>query len=202
MTELAEALPDDALFVDDSITTRASVYGALDFVEEHGDRIGRVGQNDFPEKLDEALLAEQRVFVLPPGLQIDFEAQLAHDAVSNAVVPAAGVLVVATRSDLGQIDDRGELPFLTQAAYGARHQTGLARCARAQYVTELLIGDTGEQRIVRGALDVTGTIRLHRAADDKEFRCLSSFGHARIVAGASWRQSAFRSQEVRKRARP
>jgi benzoylformate decarboxylase len=31
MTEVAAALPENTLFVDDSITTRASVYGALDF---------------------------------------------------------------------------------------------------------------------------------------------------------------------------
>jgi benzoylformate decarboxylase len=42
MTELAEALPDDALFVDDSITTRASVYGALDF-DESDDLVGIAG---------------------------------------------------------------------------------------------------------------------------------------------------------------
>jgi len=42
MTEVARALPDDALFVDDSITTRASVYGALDF-DEPDDLVGISG---------------------------------------------------------------------------------------------------------------------------------------------------------------
>ncbi len=42
MTELAAALPDDALFVDDSITTRASVYGALDF-DDPDDLVGIAG---------------------------------------------------------------------------------------------------------------------------------------------------------------
>jgi benzoylformate decarboxylase len=42
MTEVAEALPDDTLFVDDSITTRASVYGALDF-DQPDDLVGISG---------------------------------------------------------------------------------------------------------------------------------------------------------------
>ena len=42
MTEVATALPDNTLFVDDSITTRASVYGALDF-DQPDDLIGISG---------------------------------------------------------------------------------------------------------------------------------------------------------------
>jgi len=42
MTEVASALPDQTLFVDDSITTRASVYGALDF-DQPDDLIGISG---------------------------------------------------------------------------------------------------------------------------------------------------------------
>ncbi|MDA0352923.1 MAG: thiamine pyrophosphate-binding protein [Chloroflexi bacterium] len=42
MTEVAAALPQNTLFVDDSITTRASVYGALDF-DEPNDLVGISG---------------------------------------------------------------------------------------------------------------------------------------------------------------
>lgn len=42
MTEIAEALPDDAIVVDDSVTTRASVFGALDF-DEPGSLLGITG---------------------------------------------------------------------------------------------------------------------------------------------------------------
>ena len=42
MTEIAEALPDDAIIVDDSVTTRASVFGALDF-DEPGSLLGITG---------------------------------------------------------------------------------------------------------------------------------------------------------------
>lgn len=42
MTEIATALPDDAIIVDDSVTTRASIFGALDF-DEPGSLIGITG---------------------------------------------------------------------------------------------------------------------------------------------------------------
>ncbi len=42
MTEIAAALPDDAIIVDDSVTTRASVFGALDF-DESGSLLGITG---------------------------------------------------------------------------------------------------------------------------------------------------------------
>ena len=42
MTEIAAALPDDAIVVDDSVTTRASVFGALDF-DEPGSLLGITG---------------------------------------------------------------------------------------------------------------------------------------------------------------
>ena len=42
MTEIAAALPDDAIIVDDSVTTRASIFGALDF-DEPGSMIGITG---------------------------------------------------------------------------------------------------------------------------------------------------------------
>ena len=42
MTEIAAALPDDAIIVDDSVTTRASVFGALDF-DEPGSLLGITG---------------------------------------------------------------------------------------------------------------------------------------------------------------
>ena len=42
MKEIAEALPDDAIIVDDSVTTRASVFGALDF-DEPGSLLGITG---------------------------------------------------------------------------------------------------------------------------------------------------------------
>ena len=42
MTEIAEALPDDAIIVDDSVTTRASIFGALDF-DEPGSLLGITG---------------------------------------------------------------------------------------------------------------------------------------------------------------
>ncbi len=42
MTEIAEALPDDAIVVDDSVTTRASVFGALDF-DKPGSLLGITG---------------------------------------------------------------------------------------------------------------------------------------------------------------
>ena len=42
MSEIADALPDDAIIVDDSVTTRASVFGALDF-DEPGSLLGITG---------------------------------------------------------------------------------------------------------------------------------------------------------------
>ena len=42
MTEIAAALPDDAIIVDDSVTTRASIFGALDF-DEPGSLLGITG---------------------------------------------------------------------------------------------------------------------------------------------------------------
>ena len=42
MTEIADALPDDAIVVDDSVTTRASIFGALEF-EEPGSLLGITG---------------------------------------------------------------------------------------------------------------------------------------------------------------
>ena len=42
MTEIAAALPEDAIIVDDSVTTRASVFGALDF-DEPGRLLGITG---------------------------------------------------------------------------------------------------------------------------------------------------------------
>ena len=42
MTEIAAALPSDAIVVDDSVTTRASVFGALDF-DEPGSLLGITG---------------------------------------------------------------------------------------------------------------------------------------------------------------
>ena len=42
MTEIAAALPDDAIIVDDSVTTRASVFGAVDF-DEPGSLLGITG---------------------------------------------------------------------------------------------------------------------------------------------------------------
>ena len=42
MTEIAAALPDDAIIVDDSVTTRASVFSALDF-DEPGSLLGITG---------------------------------------------------------------------------------------------------------------------------------------------------------------
>ena len=42
MTEIAAALPDDAIIVDDSVTTRSSVFGALDF-DEPGSLLGITG---------------------------------------------------------------------------------------------------------------------------------------------------------------
>ncbi|MCY3637610.1 MAG: thiamine pyrophosphate-binding protein [Chloroflexi bacterium] len=42
MTEIAAALPDDAIVVDDSVTTRTSIFGALDF-DEPGSFIGITG---------------------------------------------------------------------------------------------------------------------------------------------------------------
>ena len=42
MTEIAEALPDDAIIVDDSVTTRSSIFGALDF-DEPGSLLGITG---------------------------------------------------------------------------------------------------------------------------------------------------------------
>ena len=42
MTEIADALPDDAIIVDDSVTTRASIFCALDF-EEPGSLLGITG---------------------------------------------------------------------------------------------------------------------------------------------------------------
>ena len=42
MTEIAEILPDDAIIVDDSVTTRASIFGALDF-DEPGSLLGITG---------------------------------------------------------------------------------------------------------------------------------------------------------------
>ena len=42
MTEIAAALPDEAIIVDDSVTTRASIFGALDF-DEPGSLLGITG---------------------------------------------------------------------------------------------------------------------------------------------------------------
>ena len=42
MTEIAAALPDDAIVVDDSVTTRASIFGALNF-DEPGSLLGITG---------------------------------------------------------------------------------------------------------------------------------------------------------------
>ena len=42
MTEIAAALPEDAIIVDDSVTTRASIFGALDF-DEPGSILGITG---------------------------------------------------------------------------------------------------------------------------------------------------------------
>ena len=42
MTEIAAALPSDAIVVDDSVTTRASIFGALDF-DEPGSLLGITG---------------------------------------------------------------------------------------------------------------------------------------------------------------
>ena len=42
MTEIAAALPSDAILVDDSVTTRASIFGALDF-DEPGSLLGITG---------------------------------------------------------------------------------------------------------------------------------------------------------------
>ncbi len=42
MTELASALPSDAIVVDDSVTTRASIFGALEF-DEPGSLLGITG---------------------------------------------------------------------------------------------------------------------------------------------------------------
>ena len=42
MTEIAAALPPDAIVVDDSVTTRASIFGALDF-DEPGSLLGITG---------------------------------------------------------------------------------------------------------------------------------------------------------------
>ena len=42
MTEIADALPDDAIVVDDSVTTRASIFGALEF-DEPGSLLGITG---------------------------------------------------------------------------------------------------------------------------------------------------------------
>ena len=42
MSEIAEALPSDAIIVDDSVTTRASVFGAMDF-DEPGSLLGITG---------------------------------------------------------------------------------------------------------------------------------------------------------------
>ena len=42
MTEIAAALPDDTIIVDDSVTTRASIFGALDF-DEPGSLLGITG---------------------------------------------------------------------------------------------------------------------------------------------------------------
>ena len=42
MTEIADALPDDAIVVDDSVTTRASIFGALEF-EQPGSLLGITG---------------------------------------------------------------------------------------------------------------------------------------------------------------
>ena len=42
MSEIAAALPEDAIVVDDSVTTRASVFGALDF-DEPGSLLGITG---------------------------------------------------------------------------------------------------------------------------------------------------------------
>ncbi len=42
MTEIAAALPEDAIIVDDSVTTRASIFGALDF-DETGSLLGITG---------------------------------------------------------------------------------------------------------------------------------------------------------------
>ena len=42
MTEIAAALPDDTIVVDDSVTTRASIFGALDF-DEPGSLLGITG---------------------------------------------------------------------------------------------------------------------------------------------------------------
>ena len=42
MTEIAESLPDDAIIVDDSVTTRASIFGAMEF-DEPGSLLGITG---------------------------------------------------------------------------------------------------------------------------------------------------------------
>ena len=42
MTEIADALPDDAIVVDDSVTTRASIFGALEF-DAPGSLLGITG---------------------------------------------------------------------------------------------------------------------------------------------------------------
>ena len=42
MTEIAAALPSDAIVVDDSVTTRASIFGALDF-DDPGSLLGITG---------------------------------------------------------------------------------------------------------------------------------------------------------------
>src|SRR5690606_12880643 len=104
----------------------------------------------------------------PPRLQIDFEPQLAHDSIRDAVVPPPRVHRVGPRTDLREIDDGRELPFAAKRTDRARHQARLAGRTRPEHVAKALRRDALEQLAIGLALDIARPVRLHGSTDDEK----------------------------------
>ena len=79
---------------------------SFEIIKEHGDRRSGVREHDFPEKLDEPFRVRQVFLCPPPCLQIHFQAQVASDSVSQAVVPAPRCVLLVRAAYLSQVDDR------------------------------------------------------------------------------------------------
>ena len=161
----------------EEFTGERQLQASLDVVEENRDGYRRMRKHDFPEEVCEPLLADQHAFLLPPGLQIDLEPELADDAIRDAVVPATGFGALAACANLAQVDDGRQLVLGPQLQNRAGHQARFAAAPRTQRVAESARAKALRELLISRTRYIALSIGLHRAADDEEICALIDSWH-------------------------
>ena len=147
---------------------KRQVFNTLNLVDEDDDWFRNELQDDFRIELEQALPVAQDGLVVPPGLQVVANAQLAQHSIGDVVIPAPRVRPPITDADLRKIENCNLAACCFKSRRRRGDQTGLATAVRRQHVGETGGNERFVKKIVCLALDVTGPNGMQWGPDTEE----------------------------------